>query len=31
MRGTYRMVRAGGEEFEIEIAPFGLRARYTVH
>jgi len=31
MRGTYRMVRDGGGEFDIEIAPFGLRARYTVH
>lgn len=31
MHGTYRMVRSGGEEFDIEIAPFGLRAPYTVH
>jgi len=31
MRGTYQMVRAGGEKFEIEIAPFALKARYTVH
>ena len=31
MRGTYQMVRPGGEQFDIEIAPFGLRARYTVH
>ncbi len=31
MHGTYRMMRNGGSEFEIEIAPFGLRARYTVH
>ena len=31
MRGTYRMVRQGGGEFDIEIAPFALRARYTVH
>lgn len=31
MRGTYQMVRAGGEQFDIEIAPFGLKARYTVH
>jgi ApaG protein len=31
MQGTYQMVRANGEQFEIEIAPFGLRARYTVH
>jgi hypothetical protein len=25
------MVRADGSPFDIEIAPFGLRARYTVH
>ena len=31
MRGTYQMVRVGGERFDIEIAPFGLKARYTVH
>src|ERR1700683_3689556 len=31
MRGTYQMVRAGGERFDIEIAPFALKARYTVH
>lgn len=31
MRGTYQMARPGGEVFDIEIAPFGLRARYTVH
>ncbi len=31
MRGTYQMVRAGGEKFDIEVAPFGLKARYTVH
>ena len=31
MRGTYQMVRADGERFDIEIAPFGLKARYTVH
>jgi len=31
MRGAYQMVRVGGEQFEIEIAPFALRARYTVH
>ena len=29
MRGTYRMV-SEGREFDIEVAPFGLRARYTV-
>lgn len=31
MRGTYRMVREDGSEFDAEIAPFGLRAPYTVH
>jgi len=31
MHGTYQMVRAGGESFNIEIAPFGLKARYSVH
>ena len=31
MRGTYQMVRPSGEEFDIEIAPFALKARYTVH
>jgi ApaG protein len=31
MRGTYQMVRSNGDPFEIEIAPFGLRARQTVH
>jgi ApaG protein len=31
MRGTYQMVRAGGEQFDVEIAPFALKARYTVH
>lgn len=31
MHGTYQMVRSSGERFNIEIAPFGLRARYTVH
>jgi ApaG protein len=31
MRGTYQMVRTSGEQFDIEIAPFGLKARYTVH
>lgn len=30
MRGTYRMLRTGGEEFDIEIAPFALRAPYRV-
>src|ERR1044071_7743391 len=31
MRGAYQMVRTGGEQFDIEIAPFALKARYTVH
>src|SRR5689334_6337548 len=31
MRGTYQMVRTNGEQFDIEIAPFGLRAKQTVH
>lgn len=31
MRGTYQMVRSGGGQFDIEIAPFALKARYTVH
>ena len=31
MRGTYQMAGSGGAQFEIEIAPFGLRARYTVN
>jgi hypothetical protein len=25
------MARMDGSRFDIEIAPFGLRARYTVH
>ena len=31
MQGTYQMVRAGGDQFDIEIAPFALRAPYTVN
>ena len=31
MRGSYQMVRAGGNKFDIEIAPFALKARYTVN
>src|SRR2546421_1514306 len=31
MRGTYQMVRAGGGQFDIEIAPFALKARYLVN
>jgi len=30
MHGTYQMLRTGGSQFDIEIAPFGMRARYTV-
>ncbi len=31
MYGTYEMERANGCRFDIEIAPFALKARYTVH
>jgi ApaG protein len=31
MHGTYQMVRTNGERFDVEIAPFALKARYTVH
>jgi ApaG protein len=31
MRGTYQMIGEGGDQFDIEIAPFALKARYTVH
>ena len=31
MRGTYQMLRTDGGQFDIEIAPFALKARYTVH
>lgn len=31
MHGTYQMVRTDGTRFDIEIAPFALRARYSVH
>ncbi len=31
MHGTYQMVAEGGAQFDIEIAPFALKARYTVH
>ena len=31
MRGTYQMARAGGDQFDIEIAPFALKARYAVN
>lgn len=30
MHGTYQMVGPGDEKFDVEIAPFGLRARYTI-
>ena len=31
MHGTYQMVGAGGALFDVEIAPFALKAPYTVH
>ena len=31
MHGTYQMVRTGGGQFDIAIAPFALKAPYTVH
>jgi len=31
MRGTYQMISPGGSQFDIEIAPFALKAKYTVH
>ncbi|MGA2184703.1 MAG: Co2+/Mg2+ efflux protein ApaG [Bryobacteraceae bacterium] len=31
MHGTYQMVGPSGKEFDIEIAPFALRAPYTVN
>jgi len=31
MRGTYQMARSSGEQFDIEIAPFALKARYAVN
>jgi ApaG protein len=31
MRGTYQMARQNGKQFDIEIAPFGLRAKYRVN
>src|SRR5208283_453798 len=30
MRGTYKMIRPDGTRFDIEIAPFGLRARHPM-
>lgn len=31
MHGTYQMKRTNGDVFDVEIAPFALKARYTVH
>jgi ApaG protein len=31
MYGTYQMARSDGTRFDIEIAPFALKARYTVN
>ena len=31
MHGTYQMARTNGEEFDIQIAPFALKARYRVN
>ena len=31
MRGTYQMLRAGGHQFDIDIAPFAMRAPQTIH
>lgn len=31
MRGTYQMLGDRGREFEINVAPFGLKAPYTIH
>ena|ERR1039457_6614119 len=31
MHGTYEMLRVDGSRFDVEIAPFALRARYTIH
>jgi ApaG protein len=31
MRGEYQMSTPDGRRFDIEIAPFALKARYTVH
>jgi len=31
MHGAYQMISAGGKQFDIAIAPFALKARYTVH
>jgi len=31
MHGSYQMARASGSQFDIAIAPFALKARYTVN
>ena len=31
MHGTYQMARADGNQFDIEIAPFALKAKYAVN
>ncbi|MGO9231264.1 MAG: Co2+/Mg2+ efflux protein ApaG [Bryobacteraceae bacterium] len=31
MHGTYRMTRQDGSQFDVEIAPFALKAAYTVN
>jgi ApaG protein len=31
MKGTYQMVTADGEHFDVEIAPFALHEPYTIH
>ena len=31
MRGTYQMIRADGSRFDIEIAPFALKARSIIN
>lgn len=31
MHGTYQMVHGNGEQFDIQVAPFGLKLPFTVH
>jgi len=31
MHGTYQIARESGGQFDVEIAPFSLRAGYTIH
>jgi uncharacterized protein affecting Mg2+/Co2+ transport len=31
MYGTYQLAQADGKRFDIEIAPFALKASYTIH